>query len=179
MEATLDLHAYKQLISASTNGLTKKMMLRPDQKLMKRLINVVSKFYRMQELVLDTCKSTLATLKMCLKLPTNPWSTGSKADCMCFQGSLPSLAEAHAKHILSARSDKVGSKKMAEASRIFVKVMTTLAARRRFDSSVVPLGIVTVKTFLEYVMYFLRNVYKDVALFEKRRHMTRLQCSNR
>lgn len=56
-------------LSSVKNGLRKKMLLRPKQKSVVGMVNVLSTFCNARKLVLDIYARTIATSKACLQLP--------------------------------------------------------------------------------------------------------------
>lgn len=91
------------LFSRSTDG-SKKMLLRPGQKGMKRIMDLLSKSYQAIELVLDTCLRFLATTKERFQLPGHRLFAGCEIDPAGFQDGLPSLVALYACQILSPDS---------------------------------------------------------------------------
>lgn len=59
----------EQLLSRPTDGSGTKMLLKSERKSVEWMIDLVSRFFKGAEMVLDTCPGTLATANVCLQLP--------------------------------------------------------------------------------------------------------------
>lgn len=86
---------------------------------MEWMTDFMSTFCKAVELPLDTCTSTLATAKACLKLPgLRSFSLRGKAFA-CSKDALPSLVEVCAKQNFNSDNDANKSEKVREGSRVF------------------------------------------------------------
>lgn len=74
----------KQLLNGFTDGLEKGMLLRPEYKSAKWMTDLVSKFIKTEELILDTCTGTFGNVKKRSQLPEHRWSNGYDKDYPCF-----------------------------------------------------------------------------------------------
>lgn len=76
---------------------------------------------------------------------------------------------------MSLDSEIAGGEESVEASKMFVKKMTALTAKRSVYSYILPPGLVPVLEFLVHIMHFLGNLNRGVTMFEKSRYILLLQ----
>lgn len=93
-------------------------------------MNIVFRFPKALEPVLDTCASTLATEKAPMQLPEHGRLVGYEKDYTRFLEVLPSLVEVYLKECLRLDSEVAGSEKAAKASMVCVKDMAALLAKK-------------------------------------------------
>lgn len=72
-------------------------------------MDLVFKFRKARELVLNTCGGTAAITKECLQLPGHHRFAGFEKRSACFQDALSSLVVACPKRVSIPESDIVGS----------------------------------------------------------------------
>lgn len=104
------------------------MLLKLEQKPVKWMIELVSKFSKVEEQLMDTCPKTLTTAEASLQLSGHLRHFGCEKESSCFQDALPPLVELYANPALNPNSDITGSEVAAEARKVFVKVMVALAS---------------------------------------------------
>lgn len=73
------------------------------------MVDLVSKFLKVGEQVLDTCADTLATIKPCLKLPEHRKFVPCEKNSMRFEDALSSLVKVYANQVLSSECVKAGA----------------------------------------------------------------------
>lgn len=87
--------------------------------LVEWVVDLVSKFCKAQELVLNTCATTLVTAKRCSQLPDPHRFEVFEKNFAYSQDVMPSFVELYAKHVLSPLSDIDESREAVNASNLF------------------------------------------------------------
>lgn len=152
-------------------GSGKKVMLRPVEKQVNWIMDVVLKYCKVRELVMDCSAGALATLRSCLQFLQYRRFVRFEKDSICFVKWLSSLMEVFARQALNTESDLVENELLVEICKVFFKSMEAISSRRRVDSWAVPAGLVPVQTFFMHIMHFFGNTYKNAVLYEKRWHI--------
>lgn len=78
----------------------KKVMLRPEQSPVNRIMDVVLRCCKAEEIVVYACPGMLAIAKVCLRLPHHCYLVRCERDSMCLVVSLPALMEVFSRHAL-------------------------------------------------------------------------------
>lgn len=143
------------------------------------IMELVFKFCKARDLVLNTCAGTSLTPKACLLVSEHLHSAGCEKNSASFHDALSLRMEVYANQVLSADSDLTGSREAVEMSRMFVKEIAVPLSKRTADSQNVPSGLVPVHTFPVYITHILRNVCNDVTLFENCGHIPIFQWSDK
>lgn len=103
------------------------------------MIHNASKFCQAGGTVLGTCCATSWTAETCLKLPEHRWFVGLEKDSAFFQNTLASPVKVYAKGVLRPNYGIYGNRGATEASKVFVKLLTSLASMSEVDTCTVPL----------------------------------------
>lgn len=96
---------------------------------MRLIVDHASRFCAVRVRVLNVCVTNLATVIAHLELSGQRRLVGFEDDPACFQNKLSSLVEAYVKPVLSLDFYVAGEKEATEASKVFVKKMSTLVPR--------------------------------------------------
>lgn len=118
----------------------------------------LSKFYKAEEQLLDTCGSTLATAREYLQLPKHCQFVWCEKDSARFQAALPSLMQVYAKHVLILDYYITASEEAVAASKGFVWERAALAWKRKDDSWTLPPRHIPMQTSPVNTTQFLENV---------------------
>lgn len=145
----------------------KTVLLRPEQRSVEWIMDLVTKFCKAKELMLDSCACAFATLKAFLKRPKHRKLAGCVKDSACFQCALPLLVGAYTKQVSIAVYNITGSDGVVKVSDEFMKKMAALISKRWGNSWIAPTGLILVQMFPAYNVHFVGNVYKVEALVEK------------
>lgn len=73
------------VMDASSHGGKNSRVLRPEQKSLRLTTDTLSKFSKLDELVVDLCYETYATGKTYLELPEHYQCVGCEIDGRCFE----------------------------------------------------------------------------------------------
>lgn len=98
-----------RIFSASTKRSWQKMMLRPEQKFSECIINILTEFYRSENLVLDTVSGMSLVAKVYLQLFQHRRLVGCERNSFCFHDALPSRTEVYDKQLFSPDLSTVGN----------------------------------------------------------------------
>lgn len=93
------------------------------------VINALSKFSKVEELVLHTWTGPRATEKLFLQLPEHRLTFGCANDFARSQHVLPSLVEVYVEQVLWQHSDTAGSEQGAATGKAFVMEKSTFASK--------------------------------------------------
>lgn len=97
------------------------MMLRLGQKLAQWMVVFKSKFCKAEELVPDICAGTSARETACLHLQKQCRLVHCKKYSASYQNSIQSHVKVYGKRRRNSEPEIRGSKKLVEASKLFVK----------------------------------------------------------
>lgn len=168
---------HERLFNAAPGSSGNKVLLRPEQKSIDWMMDLVSKFTKPGELVVDNCTGTSATAKPCMLLPQHRRFVGCAKDSDCFQEVLPSVVEVFPRQIKGTNSDIEGKEEVVASAKIFVEAMNCNDSRKRVGKWMVPPKLVPVQTVSVHITHFLGNFYKNVALYDRCRQIQLSQWS--
>lgn len=69
------------------------------------MIDLISKFYKAEEMVLDTCAATFVSEEACLQLSEERGFLGCEEDSACFWDALSSMVKGYGKQVLRPGSN--------------------------------------------------------------------------
>lgn len=87
--------------------------------------------------------------------------------------------ELYAKHCLIPDFNIAGSDEAVKANRTFLNEMAELLSRKRADSWTVTPVVIPVQRYSLHMTHIVGNVYRDAALFEKWRHISLFERSEK
>jgi len=142
----------------------RRLKLRPEQKNVSWMMDLVQKFTKPGMLVLDPFAGTLSVAKACLSLNKHRRFIVSDADAACVKVSLPSLVLVLAKQFLNEDSDLEGNEEELAAARVFVDGMARFQVREDLSEACGPPGFPAMQRLPPYVLQFLANFYGEFGL---------------
>lgn len=89
-------------------------------------MDAVPKFFKTGEFVVRTCVCMITTVKACWKFPQHRRFVGFEEDSMCFLESPPSPVEVLARQFLNPDSVSVGTEKLEEPCKMFIKAIEAI-----------------------------------------------------
>lgn len=134
---------------------------------MECITDLVSKFWKARELLLNTSADTLPTAKLCLQLFGGRMIFECEKGSVCYQDEPLLLVDVYLKQVLSLDFDKARTRKAIEAKKVFLRTVVALAPRRRGEVWTLQPVLVPVQPFRVRIMHFLGNVYKEATSLEK------------
>lgn len=150
----LGVHGSQQVLRETSRSEGAAGMVRPEQKSIELMKDLLVKFSSPAEVVLDTCAGTFATAKVCMLLPEHRRFVGCEKDGECFSRSLGSVVEVYGKQFLNPKSD-----------------IAAIALKVRSNAWSVPAGLPAVQTFPPHILDYLSNRSKGRMLIERCRHI--------
>ena len=161
-------------IDASTGT---KVKLRPEQKSIKLLQYLISKFTKGGDVVLDFCAGTFSCLKACMTMPEHRRFVGIEVDTTCHDAVEYSITELFAEQLQLSTSDitpslfRTESEQVREQGTIVRKYVLESHKREKLSAWEVPDGLISLQNFPPHVVQCLCQYYNNFSLYAKR-HLT-------
>lgn len=86
-----------------------RQMLRPEQKSRQWMMDIIEKFTKPGDLVVDPCAGTFSVAMACMLMPKHRKFVGCDKDDSCLENSMTSLVALFARQILNPNSDIDGT----------------------------------------------------------------------
>ena len=144
----------------------RRLMLRPEQKNVGWMKDLVAKFSRRGMLVVDPFAGTLAVAKACLMLDEHRKFVVSDVDEKCIRTALPSLVECFAAQILNTDSDIVGTGAEKEAAKLYLKAVSTRELAIDTAANEGPGGFPSIQRLPPYILDFVANFHNAFDLID-------------
>lgn len=107
------------------------MLLRPQQQWVELMLNLLSKFFRSKELVLDIYAGTVPISKGYLQMPQHARLVGYGNEATMLQDMFSSLVDAYLKLVLSLDSDLARIERAIERSQGFGKEIGAIVSEKK------------------------------------------------
>ena len=140
-------------------------MVRPEQKNVALMKELVSKFTSGGDVVVDLFGGTFSTAKACLDLPDHRIFVGSEMDQECVKLATPSLMAQFARQVLKKKTSillKPGEKKDVE---VYYKYLQE-TKKTGFDEYSVPPGLPPMQRFPSYITSMVGQMWGDGTFYE-------------
>lgn len=169
----------EERIFHESNDIFEKMILRLKQKSAEWMIDLVSNFGKMWELVLNTHSSTLLAAKTVLRISNRRRIHKLLEKLEIFLRCLVIIGVQYKSQTLNRKADISERWKMIEASRVFIEKIRALLWLRRVGSSTVQPGVILVQILPMYLLIFSGNIHGSKTLLDKYSYISFSQPSER
>jgi len=146
----------------SDNG--RRRMVRPEQKNVSWMMDIIQQYTTEGMLVLDLCCGTMSVAKACLMFNKHRRFVVSDIDEACIRDSYPSLLLVFARQLVNGESDITGSTEELEAARTYIKAMEEKEARVDMEEACGPNGFPAMQRLPNYLLTFLSNYHQEYKL---------------
>ena len=146
-------------------------MLRPEQKNISVMKDIVSKFSKPGDLVMDPFSGTCSTAKACLSLNKHRRFVGCELDENCLKQSIEGVLKVFAEQVLSDTSDIHGSPELENDCNLYVRYLDAKDKRERHDRWTVPGGLHPVQTFPRHILKHMSSYFMDYSLLDCCKHI--------
>ena len=138
--------------------------LRPEQKNVDLLEDLITMYCPPGGLVLDAFMGTGSTLKACLRARPHRRFVGCDKDKDCIEQSMESILQVFADQLMDASSDLKGDEIVSNAAATYTRIYKKKRAQQRRSLWKAPEGCPAVQTFPPHIIEYLCNHYKDGSL---------------
>ena len=140
-------------------------MLRPEQKSITLMSDIIEKFSKPGDLVVDPCSGTFSVAKACLLLPKHRRFVGCDLDPACLQHTEDRLIELFARQLLNPRSDiSTRDDKLTSSAQNLVAEIERLKVTKRAAAWNTPKGLSPMQNFPPYIVQYLCQYFNDMSL---------------
>lgn len=149
----------------------RRAMWRPEQKNVSWMKDLVGKFTRGRDVVMDFCTGTYPTAKTSMLLDQHRKFVGCDLDSDLLMAAKPDLLLTFALQVLNPKSDITGDEEVRAAARAFKEKVAVVSARRRATAWEAPPGLDATQMMPRHVLHFICTLYEKYGLYEKCRHI--------
>ena len=142
-----------------------RQMLRPEQKSRQWMMDIIEKFTKPGDLVVDPCAGTFSVAMACMLMPKHRKFVGCDKDDSCLENSMTSLVALFARQILNPNSDIDGTDHDKVHAKVLLRELDAIEAKRRLDIWDIPPGVPVVQTFPKYLRHFISQFIGDPKLY--------------
>ena len=148
----------QQNSTTTTSG--KRPQLRPEQKSIQWMMELLEKFTLPGGCVLDFFSGTYSVAKACMSLKKHRKFIGGDADLNCFGYAEDSLVETYARQLLDRESDiNTTSAVVHKAAQLYVSDVERLGHENRTSAWSVPRGLSSCQTFPKHILDYISEYY--------------------
>ena len=147
----------------SENGRPK--MLRPEQKSMALLQQIISKYTQPGDIVFDPFAGSYATGRACMSLPLHRRCIMGDKDPNCGKFAMRQLVEVYARQLLSDESDIEESDALKKVADTYAHQMDKINAMKDMAVWDIPKGYTPMTSFPPTLVNFISSTFQDVSLF--------------
>lgn len=151
---------WSEMVFKNQVGTTgRRQMVRPEQKNVSWMKDLVSKFTKPGMTVLDCFAGTLSVGKACLELSQHRRAILCDVDPEVVETSLPGLVLVFANQLLNKDSDIKGNATLLKHAKLYIKAMEGISSQRRVDSGQAPGDFPPFQMLPPHILSFLSSLY--------------------
>jgi len=147
----------------------RKLKLRAEQKNIDWMMDIISKFTKPGDIVVDMFSGTFPTAKACMKLDKHRRFVGCDLDYKCIKFSMESLVRTYAEQLLNPSSDIEGNDELVADASSYLKGLSRLDSKTERDLWNAPAGFPPVQVFPDHVAHFTSAMFNDFTLYRSLR----------
>ena len=154
---------HEKVLTKNTEGV--EAMVRPEQKNVAWMKELVSKFTSGGDVVVDLFGGTFSTAKACLDLPDHRIFVGSELDEECVKLATPSVMEIFAKHVLRRKASIILKPDERKDVETYYKYLQE-TKKTAVDEYSVPQGLPPMQRFPSYITSMVGQLWGDGTFYE-------------
>lgn len=133
------------------------------------MINLILKFSKAGEVMLDTRAETFATRKTCMLAPKHWRFVGCESDKACFEASISSATEVFEIKALNEEPGIFKTERVQAVAKIYLEAAKAIKLKQRILCWDAPPCLLVTQAFPLNTFHFLSNKFKDSTSFQSGR----------
>lgn len=147
-------------------------MIRPEHKIISRMMYLVANVSKQGHFVMDFCSSTLSTARVWLMVPINRRFIRYEMDTESVEPSEPYLDETYSQKLLNTLLDWTADEEVLVVAKTCVTTKDSINAKRTKDACLKPPGIPPVPIILVYLPQYMLISNYDYTTLRRQKDIT-------